>query len=821
MNLAYHLPPLIAAGIAISLLVTLVLHKPKERAHWLFTLYLLDITIWALIIFAMRTSPDVERALLWDRAVVFFAFAAAVLIYHFSRVFTKIVRQGKLLPISYAILALVLVLSPTALFIRRMDVQYYGYAPIVGPAMLPIVAFGLMLGIVAICNILKAYRISREEEQKTRMLYIAIGMVVAVLGAIFVTLPTAYPTSIFGNIVFCLFTAVAIVRYHLLDIRVVVRKSLIYLLASAAVAIPYVIVLLSLNQIFRTQVESWWVHAFMILLLAVLLRPLYSRAQEFIDRLFFRDRYDYFRALERFSGDTQSVASLEKLGSTMVNLIRGALRISSTYLLLPSKSKRGLVLISSAGLDSPPSGVVLRDSSPLVKWLTINGDILSSEQFDVIPQLQSFSLKEKTELERTGAKLFVPIRTRDDRLSGILILGEKLSQQTYSVEDRRLLMAVSHQMAMAVDNARLYEETKESEEKLRLMYDSMTSGIAVLDLSGYVTQVNEAMLRIYDYDRKEEIIGRHSFELVASEDKIKAAENLERTLVNGNSTNLEFTLLRRGGSKFPAYVTNTVLKDALGNPLGFITVTEDITQRKEAEERERRLQQELNLAGRLASIGELAAGVAHEINNPLTGIMGFSERLLRKSTDEKSKRYLEIIYGEASRAAKVIENLRTFARRKEPKKELANINDILQKALEMRIYELRTSSIEVVANLTSGLPQILADFHQILQVFLNIIINAEQVMNETNRRGKLVVNSQEHQGYIRVTFTDEGPGIPRQNLDKIFDPFFTTRGGKGGTGLGLSICHGIVAEHGGKIYVRSKLGKGATFFVELPLRREV
>ncbi len=254
-----------------------------------------------------------------------------------------------------------------------------------------------------------------------------------------------------------------------------------------------------------------------------------------------------------------------------------------------------------------------------------------------------------------------------------------------------------------------------------------------------------------------------------------------------------------------------------GRPLKFIGAATNITERKQAEEREKQLQEELARSSRLASIGELAAGVAHELNNPLTGILGFSERLLRKSTDEKFSRGLETIRNEALRAAEVVQNLLTFARRREPKKEYSGVNSIVHKALELRTYELKTGNIEVVTDLAPGLPEIVVDAHQIQEVFLNIILNAEQAMTEAHGRGRLTIKTQKKtKGYIRVAFVDDGPGVPAKQLDKLFDPFFTTRGEKGGTGLGLSVCHGIVTEHGGKIYAKSKPGKGATFIVELP-----
>ena len=243
-------------------------------------------------------------------------------------------------------------------------------------------------------------------------------------------------------------------------------------------------------------------------------------------------------------------------------------------------------------------------------------------------------------------------------------------------------------------------------------------------------------------------------------------------------------------------------------------------ERKRLEEREKRLQEELYLSSRLASIGELAAGVVHELNNPLTGIVGFSQLLLRRSTDQTVSRDLERIHNEAQRAVKVVQNLLAFARRRETKKQYSDINEILGRALELRAYELRTSNIELVVELAPDLPKIMADFGQIQEVFLNIILNAEQAVTETNRGGKLSVKTRKIRDYIEVCFTDDGPGIAAKHLGKVFDPFFTTRGEKGGTGLGLSVCHGIVREHGGRIYDKSKPGKGATFIVELPVITE-
>ena len=391
---------------------------------------------------------------------------------------------------------------------------------------------------------------------------------------------------------------------------------------------------------------------------------------------------------------------------------------------------------------------------------------------------------------------------------------------TADEEEQALFREVAGDITLALHGIELEEEYKQAEAELVRLSNAVrmsTDSIVISDLEGKITDVNEATLKMYGTDNKADLIGISSFELIAPQEREKALAGTKEVMERGYVKDREYHVVTKNGSKLPVEMSISIMKGADGEPIGFVGIIRDITERKQAEEREKQLQQELYLSSRLAAIGELAAGVAHEINNPLTGILGFSQRLLRKSTDEKVSLDLARIHNEALRAAKVVENLLTFARRRQPKRDYSDINDIMQKILELRDYELKTGNIEVELDLAPSLRKIIVDSHQIQEVFLNIILNTEQAMTEASRGGKLTIKTQETKGYIRITFTDDGPGIAAAALDKLFDPFFTTRGEKGGTGLGLGISHGIVTEHGGKIYARSKPGKGASFFVELPL----
>jgi signal transduction histidine kinase len=231
---------------------------------------------------------------------------------------------------------------------------------------------------------------------------------------------------------------------------------------------------------------------------------------------------------------------------------------------------------------------------------------------------------------------------------------------------------------------------------------------------------------------------------------------------------------------------------------------------------ERDHQERLYLTDRLASVGEMAAGIAHELNNPLTGIIGLSDFLLKQEIQDETKQDLKCISSEAHRAAEIVKNLLTFARKHPSLKRETQINPILEDVLKLRSHQHKVNNITVVTCLDKELPKTMADQFQMQQVFLNIILNAEQAMIEAHQRGKLTINTEHIDNMARLSFSDDGPGITPENMRKLFSPFFTTKEVGKGTGLGMSICYGIVSNHNGKIYARSEPGKGATFIVELP-----
>ena len=216
----------------------------------------------------------------------------------------------------------------------------------------------------------------------------------------------------------------------------------------------------------------------------------------------------------------------------------------------------------------------------------------------------------------------------------------------------------------------------------------------------------------------------------------------------------------------------------------------------------------------------MVSGVAHELNNPLTAILGHAQLLERRASDAKVKDQVRMILEEAGRASKIVRNLLTFARKHRPEQQVIDLNDVARKTLALREYELRANSIQVFVNLAPGLPVVVGDFHQLQQVLLNLIGNAEDAMLAAHGQGVLTTESAFEDGRVCLKVRDNGPGIPPEICQRVFDPFFTTKPLGKGTGLGLSICFGILTEHQGRITVESQPGQGATFIVSLPAAGE-
>ncbi|MEE9315584.1 MAG: PAS domain S-box protein, partial [bacterium] len=776
---SYLLPPLVTFVVILILFSIVLRGTRRSLTKWLFCILLLSLGLWGLLLFSMRASPDIYHALPWDRAVAVTFYFSFVLYYHFTLAYTKNSGQRRILYVAYLLQIFFIALAPTNLIIERMRVASYGYAPVIGPLAIPLSLGSIFLMIGGGYNLIRRYIVSPSQEERTRLAYLVIATVFPLTGALLDALSDLPPMGIWGVLVFCFLSTVSIIKYHLLDIRIVVRKGLAFLLVSAVIAIPYVGLIFIVSGIFRQTAVLWWAQIIIVLLLAIVLRPLYSRAQQFIDIAFYRDRYNYLRALEQFSRETQSVANLEKLASTVVELVKGALRVLSVYLLVFSEHRYGFVEMSSTSSNNLPSGVVLRGNSPLARWLEHNKEILSSDQLDILPQLQSFSLRERNYLQLMGAALYVPIVTREGRLSGILALGKKLSEQSYSEEDKQVLSAVSNQMAMALENARLYSESQrevaEREQAEEALLESEERYRALLELSD---RVGEAIILLQDTEEgegiqiffnaewprmtgysKEELLGMPILNLNHPRYREAGRERYRRRMQGESIPELfEISMIRKDGTEIP--VEFTAAHTTYRGKRAVVVYIRDITERKEIE-------QQLRQSQVLASLGQMTAGIAHEVNNPLSSIMLYSELLMAGDIPKHTGKDLRIIHNEAKRASRIMTDLLTYGRKVEPKVHRVDLHRILKKVSSMRQYREKVQNIKLINNLLEGPLYVNGDHNQLMQVFMNLVLNAEEALSKSSG-GHITVTTKIDRKRAKVSIADNGTGIPEENLSQIF-----------------------------------------------------
>jgi PAS domain S-box-containing protein len=360
------------------------------------------------------------------------------------------------------------------------------------------------------------------------------------------------------------------------------------------------------------------------------------------------------------------------------------------------------------------------------------------------------------------------------------------------------------------------EALKLSEQNFRNTLDSSTMGIFIGD-SGMVLYVNQAFLEMFGYDNIDEVKATRPVELYSPESYDQYLQHKEkRKRGEFEADNFEIDVVHKDGSRRHLQANRKeVLWDGKSQSQ---ILYNDVTALKQAEEERQKFEDKAQIASRLAVVGEMAAGVAHEINNPLTGVLGFSQMLLEKeNVPEEIKAELRLIVDGSQRVADIVKRLLTFARQTKPVKTLTNINELIDNTLKLREYVLKTVNINIITRFDPELPWSVVDPGQLQQVFLNLIVNAEQAMKVAHGRGTLTITTKQKENNIRISFQDDGPGITPENLKRLFEPFFTTKAPGEGTGLGLSLSRSIILEHNGSMSVESEFGRGADFIIELPI----
>ncbi len=401
------------------------------------------------------------------------------------------------------------------------------------------------------------------------------------------------------------------------------------------------------------------------------------------------------------------------------------------------------------------------------------------------------------------------------KVKGVLAVDNRVADRTFTENDEYLLATLADYAAIAIENARLYEQVKLSEQRYRDLFANAYDLIFMLNETLRITTINKVGEQLTGYTLAE-LIGRPLHTLCAPESWAGAEPYLRELLAGRSVAPFELELVRHDGEPVYLEVSARGIQNGVGLN-GVHCIARNLTER-------RHLEQQLLQSEKLSAIGQLVAGVAHELNNPLTSVSGYTQLLLRdERLPPEPRQDLEQIYVQAERAAKIVQNLLIFAREHKPERTIGSVNEALRRALALQQYQLRVDNIGVRLELDPGLPPTTADFHQLQQVFLNLITNARYAMVQKGGRGTLTLRTGLERrlagdDQIRIEVVDTGVGIPERDLPKIFNPFFTTKPVGQGTGLGLSICFGIVKEHEGQIWAESQLGVGTCVVVTLPVR---
>jgi len=337
--------------------------------------------------------------------------------------------------------------------------------------------------------------------------------------------------------------------------------------------------------------------------------------------------------------------------------------------------------------------------------------------------------------------------------------------------------------------------------------DTIRDGIIVVDKRNVIIDINPAAVKL---------LGSSNGNLIGK-NIAKLAETISwlAPLAAGGIDTPRINLVTDYSIHLEAGIS--CITDSKGNLKARIFTLLDVTGKVKDEAEKQVMINRLEVSTRLATLGEMAAGIAHEINNPLTTVIGFSELLTQKNLPAEAASHVKYIADSASRVKDIVKRMLIFARQDMPFKADLDIHEIIDNTLEMRQYMLNTSNIEVVRNYAPNLPRVHADAGQMQQVFLNLLVNAEHALKDIPAPALLTIITSQTSGCVRITFQDNGPGMGPEVLNKLFHPFFTTKSPGEGTGLGLSLSRSIVLEHGGDILARSEVGKGSWFTVKLPV----
>ncbi|MFA5629010.1 MAG: ATP-binding protein [Dehalococcoidales bacterium] len=668
----------------------------------------------------------------------------------------------------------------------------------------------LAIIIVSIYNYTSAVS-PRTRQQMKLLLY---SCIVAVLPFLLLSLlPLVFTNEILIPIGYTvIFTAAipigigySITTRKLLDISVFINRHVVYGLISIIIALVFTgfIIPILLFLPTMTVVEAILISLVLGFVASGLFGPLKITITAIIDKFFYKDKYDYYKVLRELSSSLNAIADISTGSTLIINVLAERIRLNGACLIIKNKSGEHTFAASTGVFNKEK-----QQKQILELLLNKTAHIMFPDSAVMVNPEIAFLVPLVADKEEIGYICLSPKTTEQRYTSDDLFLIQALAPVA-AVSLRSWLLTADYIAEQKQTQARLLQEA----ETWQTTFDAIPMPISLQSNDFKILRVNKAFSELFAI-APQDVIGKHCYEIVHESSFPIPNCPQAKMLKDSQKTTIEVY-----HNDFDEYfeVTVSPIKDADGVIDGAVHIMRNITQVKKAEEEKRILQEKAEISGRLALVGEMAAGIAHEINNPLTGVIGFSDMLLEKDMPPDMKEHVKIIAESSHRVADIIKRLLTFSRQHKPMKTVANINSLIDNILHMRSYVLKSDNINVVTEYDQTLPLIEMDPGQIQQVFLNLIINAEYAVKKADRRGELVVKTAKLDNKVRISLQDNGTGISEETKKRLFQPFFTTKPVGEGTGLGLSLSHSIITEHGGTLSVESEPGEGATFIIELPI----
>jgi signal transduction histidine kinase len=868
--------PLAAFLLNLCLLVICVLRNPGSRVNRVFGYFVAAVAVWNAGVFMLRGARDAGEAMHWETMLHFGVIAAPGLYYHFVLGFLDEThrRRGWLAAAYGATLvfwAANLGLLPG--FMPGVKMTAWGWAPVAGPIYQLFFVYSYVVFVAGGVHLLRAYRAADTAFRRNRTLLVVFGCLASVGGGVVDTLrftlagivpgvERLYPMGIPANMLCAVLFAVAIVRYRMFDVSVVVKKTVVYGGVGVAITVVLVGATWAVERAFGLgHVTELGLAIPIGVAIGLLLTPFVRRAEDAIERAIFSRRHGCHDTLLDLSKRMAMVLDLDRVIEMLVRgLVRGIPLTHSALFVLDERGETYLrrreetASGATAGVTAIPAG------GAVTAWLSQAPRILVKEEALLDRRMSRFFGGEPGALEALNASLIVPLRI-EHKVKAILLIGEKLSGEMFGAEELEVLGVLANQAAISMENARLYEQAERERRRIAVLYEVSRRLATVHEPDEILALIVEEATRLLGVELagvrliegQELVLRAHAGSADASgiRARLGIGEGLTGAVAEGNEAVLVEDVvgdprcdpaLRQVGADRGLHAFVGVPLRAEGRAIGvlfaltsqpqcfeadavsLLTALADqasvsVERSRLAEER-RKTEDALRQSEKLATMGQLLAGVAHELNNPLTVIVGFGGLLATKLAGGPLQESARQITAAAERCGRIVRNFLALARKHPPERKQVLLNQVVSDAVELLTYPLKVDGVKVSVTLASDLPLLWADPHQLQQVAVNLLTNAHHAVRQAPER-QITVSTQLDAARGRVMFcvSDTGGGIPPEIQSRIFEPFFTTKPVGQGTGLGLSLCHGIVEGHGGRIEVESRPGEGATFTVELPVEQ--